>query len=463
MRARLLILLAAALAAAPVMLLLAAPGSGAVAGLVALAALLVGAVVVLYWARLMVDLEALRRYFDTAAVGELPPPPQGWLLRRLGLAAALSRFLQRLQEQRQHAAGRHRRAEAVLQGLPDPLIVLDRERRIVRLNPAARALLGVRSEGRELTQLLRQPELYDAIASVAAGGGEANTEIRQTGGIERDYLCHVSLSAARDAEAGEILVLLRDITEIRRSAEMRVDFVANASHEIRTPLATIVGCIETLQGPARDDVEARRRFLAIMQQQAERMSRLVEDLLSLSRIELNEHQPPRGRVAIDDLLRQVLDELALTAEAANVALALKVEDALPAVSGDAEQLAQVFRNLVDNGVKYGAAGGRVEVSARHAAGGTAGTMVAVAVRDYGPGIAAEHRPRLTERFYRVDVAESRAQGGTGLGLALVKHVLNRHGGRLTIESTPGQGAAFVMHVPLPTDETGIGKEVSEKS
>ena len=219
---------------------------------------------------------------------------------------------------------------------------------------------------------------------------------------------------------------------------MRADFVANASHELRTPLAALSGFIETLKGPARDDVAARERFLNIMESQATRMARLIDDLLSLSRIELNAHLRPDKPVDLLSVVRQVVDALQTLAKDRDVEISIAAPAAALIVPGDRDELIRVFENLIENALKYGASGKRVEVTLSRA--GTAGQAEAVvAVRDYGPGISAEHLPRLTERFYRVDVAGSRALGGTGLGLALVKHVLNRHRGRLSVASQAGRG------------------------
>ena len=235
---------------------------------------------------------------------------------------------------------------------------------------------------------------------------------------------------------------------------MRADFIANASHELRTPLATLTGFIDTLLGPARDDAEARERFLTIMHQQAGRMTRLVEDLLSLSRIELNEHVVPRDRVALRPLLADLAEALALRAGGRGMRISLAVPDDLPDVLGDRDELAQLFQNLFDNAIKYGRAGTEITVvaeSARRVEPERPATpSVAVAVRDRGDGIAREHLSRLTERFYRVDTARSREMGGTGLGLAIVKHIVNRHRGALDIESTPGLGSAFTVRLrPYP--------------
>jgi two-component system phosphate regulon sensor histidine kinase PhoR len=229
---------------------------------------------------------------------------------------------------------------------------------------------------------------------------------------------------------------------------MRADFVANASHELRTPLAALSGFIDTLQGPAREDVTARERFLAIMKAQATRMARLIDDLLSLSRVELSEHMHPDAPVDLASVLRQVVDGLQTLAIDRNVEIIVALPASPMIVPGDRDELTRVFENLVENALKYGATGKRVDVGLATVAASDGTPEVLVTVRDYGPGIAAEHLPRLTERFYRVDVKQSRAEGGTGLGLSLVKHILNRHRGKLTIESVAGEGASFIARLPL---------------
>jgi two-component system phosphate regulon sensor histidine kinase PhoR len=243
-----------------------------------------------------------------------------------------------------------------------------------------------------------------------------------------------------------VLMTFHDLTPLRRVEEMRADFVANASHELRTPLAALSGFIETLQGSARDDAKARERFLAIMREQARRMARLIDDLLSLSRIELNAHRRPDTPVDLVPIVRQVVDSLETLARDRGVAVNVEAANALT-VLGDRDELVRIFENLVENALKYGAPGKRVDIKLGAGLSTENEPEAQVSVRDYGPGIAPEHLPRLTERFYRVDVKESRAQGGTGLGLALVKHILNRHRGRLTIESASGAGASFTIHLP----------------
>ena len=254
-----------------------------------------------------------------------------------------------------------------------------------------------------------------------------------------------------------------DLTPLRRVEEMRADFIANASHELRTPLAALLGFIETLQGPAKNDPVAREKFLGIMQGQATRMARLIDDLLSLSRIELNAHLQPNTPLDLAPVVRQVADGLQTLARDREVTIKVTAPPEPLIVLGDRDELIRALENLVENSLKYGAAGKRVDITLSRGQTRVGASEARLAVRDYGPGIAPEHLPRLTERFYRVDVADSRAQGGTGLGLALVKHVLNRHGGRLNIESTPGAGATFTMHLPLPTGDSQATSELDVKS
>jgi two-component system phosphate regulon sensor histidine kinase PhoR len=254
-----------------------------------------------------------------------------------------------------------------------------------------------------------------------------------------------------------------DLSPLRRVEEMRADFVANASHELRTPLAALLGFIETLQGPAKDDPAAREKFLAIMQGQAARMARLIDDLLSLSRIELNAHLPPNTPVDLTHIVRHVVDGLQTLARDREVEIKVTMPAEPLAVLGERDELFRALENLVENALKYGASGKRVDVTLARAQTRAGAPEVRLSVRDFGPGIAPEHLPRLTERFYRVDVADSRSQGGTGLGLALVKHVLNRHGGRLTIESTLGAGATFTMHLPLRTGDFAPTSDLIEKT
>jgi two-component system phosphate regulon sensor histidine kinase PhoR len=293
------------------------------------------------------------------------------------------------------------------------------------------------------------PELTEAIDRACTRGEQQRVEYSERVPLDRWFEA-VAMPVKRTPDARSpdlVLLTFRDLTPLRRVEEMRADFVANASHELRTPLAALSGFIETLQGSAREDVKARERFLAIMQEQARRMARLIDDLLSLSRIELNAHRRPDAPVDLIPIVRQVVDGLQTLARDRGVTIEITADDALM-VLGDRDELVRLFENLVENALKYGAPGKRVDIKLSRGTAADDQAEAVASVRDYGPGIAPEHMPRLTERFYRVDVRESRAQGGTGLGLALVKHILNRHRGRLSIVSAPGEGATFTVHLPI---------------
>jgi two-component system phosphate regulon sensor histidine kinase PhoR len=337
---------------------------------------------------------------------------------------------------------------AVVAGLPDPVIALDRDGRVLALNERARALAPALRQGEPVSLALRMPELIEAIGRASARGEEQRIEYSERGPLER-WFETIVMPVKREPGLSKpdlVLMTFHDLTPLRRVEEMRADFVANASHELRTPLAALSGFIETLQGSARDDAKARERFLAIMQEQARRMARLIDDLLSLSRIELNAHRRPDTPVDLVPIVGQVVDGLETLARDRGVTVNIEAANALT-VLGDRDEMVRLFENLIENALKYGAAGKRVDIKLAPGASSEGEPEAQVDVRDYGPGIAPEHLPRLTERFYRVDVKESRVQGGTGLGLALVKHILNRHRGRLTIESAPGAGATFTVHLP----------------
>jgi len=344
--------------------------------------------------------------------------------------------------------------EAVLAGLPDPVVALNRQGDVVALNARASAVAPALRRGEPVSRGLRVPEVLDAIRRARASGTAQRVEFFERVPIDRWYEAIVTPISPAGIAPGPDLVLLafHDLTPLRRVEEMRADFVANASHELRTPLAALSGFIDTLQGPAREDPAARERFLAIMQVQANRMARLIDDLLSLSRIELNAHLRPDKEVDLVAIIRQVVDGLQTLARDRDVVVKTSAPSGPLLVLGDRDELIRVFENLVENALKYAASGKELDIRLSVGQGTDGRNEGRVAVRDFGPGIAPEHLPRLTERFYRVDVSESRAQGGTGLGLALVKHILNRHGGRLTIESVLGQGATFTAHLPTTAEK-----------
>jgi two-component system, OmpR family, phosphate regulon sensor histidine kinase PhoR len=341
--------------------------------------------------------------------------------------------------------------DALIASLPDAAILVDREGRVIAFNTGARSIAPALARGQAATLALRVPEIVEAVREATSLRETRRVEFYQRVPIDRWFVVHVApligANAAPDP-SGLMLLTFQDLTPLRRSEEMRADFVANASHELRTPLASLSGFIDTLQGPARDDGPARARFLAIMKTQASRMARLIDDLLSLSRIELNEHLHPDKPVDLVAVVRQVTDGLQTLAQDRDVEINIVLPPGPVVVPGDRDELTRVFENLTENALKYGASGKRVDIAFKEAVARDGGSDILVSVRDHGPGIAAEHLPRLTERFYRVDVTQSRAEGGTGLGLALVKHILSRHRGRLLIESEAGKGATFTARLPL---------------
>jgi two-component system phosphate regulon sensor histidine kinase PhoR len=371
--------------------------------------------------------------------------------------------------------------ESLFEALADPVLVVSggeaddiAGRRIVLANAAARDLLRIQREGGLLVPVLRDPAVLEAVDEALFGGLTRTTDYSGMGAQTRHWRAVTQPLAP--APAGPLaLVVLRDETDVRRMELMRVDFLANASHELKTPLASLSGFIETLKGHARDDPKARDKFLDIMATQADRMSRLVADLLSLSRIELNEHIPPAGRVDLARAAADVVDAVSVLSAEREVTVRLEDREISAPVNGDRDEILQVVQNLVDNAIKYSPTGGAVEIVIRPDialdeasapwSGGNRGDgatrlplvtpdretgqrFAAVTVRDHGPGMAREHLPRLTERFYRVEGQKSGERQGTGLGLAIVKHIVNRHRGGLTVESAPGHGAAFTAYFPV---------------
>jgi two-component system phosphate regulon sensor histidine kinase PhoR len=339
---------------------------------------------------------------------------------------------------------------AVVAGMPDPAVLLDRAGRVIHLNAAA-AQLAPALRKNELAQFaLRSPEIITALREAIATSEPRRATYTDHVPVDRWMELVISPVPVPSNFGGTdkcMLMTFHDQTPLRRVEEMRADFVANASHELRTPLAALSGFIDTLQGPAKDDAKARERFLSIMHAQATRMARLIDDLLSLSRVELSAHVRPDTSIDIVPIIRQVADGLEPLARERQVLVEIDLPENAVQIAGDREELLRLFENLIENALKYGASGGKVIVSLSSAISGEGAPEIRVMVRDFGPGIAPEHLPRLTERFYRVDVGDSRSQGGTGLGLSLVKHILNRHRGRLLIESVPKHGATFTACFP----------------
>lgn len=355
-------------------------------------------------------------------------------------------------------------AETILESLPQPLILLDENRQVVRVTAGAKELLGDMSTGRDLASVIRTPQILEAVDSVLAGESDQHIE------FDIEFPAMMSLSAQiqrlnESAADGSVLVLaLIDVTEVKKAQKMRTDFVANASHELRTPLAVISGSIKTLQGPAQGDLEGQTKFLSMMEQHTTRMTRLIDDLLSLSRIELSASVAPEGTVDLYAVLSSIAVTLEVPAARRNIKIALEPGLGGRHIVGDEVEISQLFQNLIDNAVKYSDENSIVQISLREtikpaAAGGrTELQYLEVSVADEGAGIPAEHIPRLTERFYRVDTARSREMGGTGLGLAIVKHIIGRHRGILDIQSVEGKGATFTVFLPVSSEKATAPSE-----
>ncbi|RUY39954.1 two-component sensor histidine kinase [Mesorhizobium sp. M7A.F.Ca.CA.001.09.2.1] len=334
--------------------------------------------------------------------------------------------------------------EYLAAAVADPLIIFDRAATIVHANAAAFAAFGGIAPGMSLSLKFRAPEMQALLDGVLSGDVASDVvDYMEKLPVERAY--RVSVSSVGHATDLYVLVF-KDQSETRRIDRMRADFIANASHELRTPLASIAGFIETLRGPARNDAAARDQFLQIMQSQTGRMARLIDDLLSLSRLEMKPYLKPGTEVDLRQTVDSVIDSLGPLASENAVAIERRYADGPLHVPGDRDELFQVFENLLENACKYGQSGGRVVVSIAHSDAGPE-PGIDVTIRDFGPGIPEEHIPRITERFYRVDVETSRTQKGTGLGLSIVKHILTRHNARLSIKSEVGNGAAFSVHLP----------------
>ena len=339
--------------------------------------------------------------------------------------------------------------KSLLEAVPLAALVIGRGERIIGANDQACTLLGPQIVGRHFITALRQPTVLDAIEATLGDGQPRKTRFLGSDGAQ-DTSFVVSVSKVQVDPLQGVLVCFEDVTHLEQVGQMRRDFVANVSHELRTPLTALMGFIETLQGPARGDPVATDRFLGIMLTEAQRMERLVRDLLSLSRVEAEERVRPREDVDLRQVVEAALHALRPVADGAGVTLEADLPDMPVTLPGDRDQLIQVVPTRIENGIKYGGQGGRVLLTLTTAtrAQHLRGPGAILSVRDFGPGIDELHIPRLTERFYRIDTHRSREQGGTGLGLAIVKHIVNRHRGRLRIESQPGEGAEFQVSLPL---------------
>jgi len=341
---------------------------------------------------------------------------------------------------------------AVLDGLPVAVFLLDGDRQTIFANKAAASLFGPASVGVDFVQTVRHPDCLAAIDRVFGGDDFAEAVVTLLHPVRTIYQIRAAGLGAASGKPGEAraVVSFENISHIREAEQMRSEFVANVSHELRSPLTALSGFIETLQTSARDDAQARARFLKIMAREAQRMTRLISDLLSLSKVEASEHVRPDTEVDPVEIVRQTIAVLGPLAESEKTVLTLDAgSDPDGLVLGDRDQLSQVFLNLIENAIKYGRAGSEVSLTIRklNKAPGFSGAVFSIEIKDQGAGIPPQQISRLTERFYRIDDSRSREKGGTGLGLAIVKHILARHRGRMQIKSEIGVGSRFTVLLP----------------
>lgn len=405
------------------------------------------------------NISALNHYVNDLALDRRVRAPNLSFLSNVGeLSGGLVKLQQTWENKRHEMETVITEREILVDTLPDILIMTDDNKMIVRTNRAARNIFGQNLAHRHLREIIHSEKLTNAVSVVIEDLRGQQVEFHLPGEVPRDFNAIIERFPIPSEGGISIVITLTDITQQKRIQSMRADFVANASHEIRTPLASIIGFIETLRGPAKDDPVARDEFLRVMGDQAERMSKLVNDLLSLSKIEMNAHTSPTAKVDLLRIIRAEKQHFEWACQQKNVTLRLKLNDNLPMTRGDDEELAQVVRNLVGNAIKYTNPDTEIVLTARLTSAlpddhnfRMLSRAICFSVEDHGEGIPKEHIPRLTERFYRVDTARTRKVGGTGLGLAIVKHVLNRHHGVMTIESEVGQGAIFSVYLPVYDD------------
>lgn len=363
----------------------------------------------------------------------------------LGLKEEPSKFQPTTMDDEEQLLAMRQSFQTIVSALPDPTILLTKDGNLILFNTQASELLGNLQAGRHISSVIRNPEFLDAIARASEAARPLTVYYSARVPMDRRISTVITKIPAKNdqTDAPRLLATFKDLTQLERINQMRADFITNASHELRTPIASLTGFIETLQGPAKDDPEARDRFLSIMAAQTERMKRLINDLLSLSRVEMVIHLRPDNKVDMNEVISYVSATLEPLAVDAGIALTTNLPTESYFVRGERDELVQVIQNLVQNAIHYGHKNGHVDVSLeRQSQGKTKPATISVTVADDGPGIAPEHIPRLTERFYRVDVTSSRDKGGTGLGLAITKHIVTRHRGELTIHSRPGDGSKF---------------------
>lgn len=420
----------------------------------AYAGILLASVVFVY--PFLSNIAALTNYVEDLVHDKKVEAPYLSILNTVGqLSESLDRLNRSWDRKKQQMENVIIEREILVDTIPDILIMLDNDNKIVRTNRAARTIFGQNLAKKPLREVIPNETLLGAVYAVVEDMKGREVDFRIEDPSPRDFRAIIERFPVPSAGGISTVITMTDITEMKRGEQMRADFVANASHEIRTPLASIIGFIETLQGPAKDDPEAQVQFLKLMGDQAERMSQLVQDLLTLSKVEVDASQSPMDKVNLTKVIRKEAGHFDWAARQKEMQVRLDLKEALPPVKGDENELAQVVHNLIGNAIKYGASGSDVTVSLRISSSfpsianfRTYDRALCLSVRDKGEGIPKEHIPRLTERFYRVDTARTRKVGGTGLGLAIVKHIVHRHRGVMTIDSVVGKGSVFSIYLPI---------------
>ncbi|MDC0737287.1 ATP-binding protein [Cognatishimia sp. SS12] len=342
--------------------------------------------------------------------------------------------------------------QSMLDAVPLPAVFIGMDARIQGANARALAIKPNAGENRTFILVFRQPGFSAAIEKCLRSRETQHAIYVHTDGSQETRY-EVTCSFVKIADGGGVMACFQDVTQLQQAGEIRREFVANVSHELKTPLTALLGFIETLRGPAKDDANARERFLSIMATEASRMNRLVGDLLSLSRVEEDARMRPTEPVDLVELIATVIRNLGEVAQDRGQSILFDAPQVPIVVPGDRDQLMQVFINLIENALKYGGADGgegTVTISMHPLARDPSlrKDAVRIAIQDTGPGIDEVHLPRLTERFYRIDSHRSREMGGTGLGLAIVKHIVARHRGRMKIESVVGKGSVFSIFLPV---------------
>lgn len=405
------------------------------------------------------NITALTSYVNDLSQDKRVRAPDLSFLSNVGeLSGALSRLQNSWENKRQDMETVITEREILVDTLPDILIMTNDDKIIVRTNRAARNIFGQNLAGRHLRDVIGNEKLINAITAVIEDFHGQIVEFHLPEPTPSDFQAIIERFPIPSAGGISIVITMTDITNQKRIGRMRADFVANASHEIRTPLASIIGFIETLRGPAKDDERAREDFLKVMSEQAERMSKLLSDLLSLSKIEMNANQFPTGKVDLLRIIRAEKQHFEWACKQKNVKFVMKINENLPSTRGEEGELAQVVRNILGNAIKYTSSDTEVVVTAKVTSQvpddpvfRNLNRVICFSVQDQGEGIPSAHIPRLTERFYRVDSARTRKVGGTGLGLAIVKHVLHRHHGLLVINSVVDEGSIFSVYLPVFDD------------